>query len=122
MVLVDTSVWIDHLRKADAELSRLLNAGRVLVHPCVIGELACGNLRGRTGFLALLSRLPHSRVANDHEALELIELRRLAGRGIGWVDVHLLASSLLTACDLWTRDRALRQAAVDLGMAAQFGG
>ncbi len=107
MILVDTSVWIDHLRKGDQGLARLLNEGVVLCHPFVIGELACGNLKNRTEILSLLAALPISSVASHQEATHLVTDRKLAGKGIGWIDVHLLASALLSNCTLWTKDNAL---------------
>ena len=108
MILVDTSVWIDHLRKGDAELARTLEAGDVLSHPFVIGELACGNLANRRSILALLGTLPAAQIATDDEVMGFIERRRLMGRGIGYIDVHLLASVALTrGSRLWTRDKRL---------------
>lgn len=108
MVLVDTSVWIDHLRHGNAELSKTLNEGQALTHPFVIGELACGNLRGRADILRLLGELPRAPVATDAEVLEFIERRRLMGRGIGFVDAHLLASVTLTdSASLLTTDKRL---------------
>ncbi len=118
MTLVDSSVWVDHLRKGVPELVLALEAGEVLGHPHVVGELACGNLRHRSGVLKLLQQLPQVTVATDEEALACLEARRLHGRGLGWVDVHLLASALLTPCRLWTRDAALAAAAGHHGVAA----
>ncbi len=106
-VLVDTSVWIDHLRVGDDNLSRLLDEGGVLCHPFVVGELACGNLRNRSEILDLLGNLPSAAVAQHDEVLRMIEQRRLSGKGIGWIDMHLIASSLLGGCTIWTRDRKL---------------
>ncbi len=116
MTLVDTSVWVDHLRRHDPALADLLEDGAVMVHPCVIGELACGGLRRRVETLALLKALPVAATADDRETLELIERRGLHGRGLGWIDAQLLAAALLTGCRLWTRDRALSRAAADLGL------
>jgi predicted nucleic acid-binding protein len=108
MILVDTSVWIDHLRAGDTTLVSLLEAGNVLVHPFVIGELACGNLRRRGEVLALLSELPQAHEASDAEVLFFIERHRMMGSGIGYIDAHLIASvSLTEAARLWTRDRRL---------------
>ncbi|RKX30288.1 MAG: VapC toxin family PIN domain ribonuclease [Verrucomicrobia bacterium] len=118
MILADTSVWIDHLRKGDKELSALLNEGVVQCHPFVIGELACGNLTNRAEILSLLAALPSSSVASQDEALQLVEDRGLAGKGLGWVDVNLLASALLSKCTLWTRDKALAAAAGKLKITA----
>jgi hypothetical protein len=116
-VLVDTSIWIHHLSKGSADLRRLLDAGEVFSHPLVIGELACGNLRNRAEILALLRTLPSARVAGDDEVLAFIEARKLAGKGLGLVDVHLLASAALSRVPLWTADKRLRDAAGSLGLA-----
>jgi predicted nucleic acid-binding protein len=115
MILVDTSVWMDHFRRAEPRLVAALEREDVLVHPFVVGELACGNLRNRRGILALMRRLPDAPRATDEEALTLIERQSLSGRGIGFVDVHLLASVVLHGtARLWTRDRQLAQVAADL--------
>ena len=95
MILVDTSVWVDHLRRGDATLARLLEDGEVLMHSFVVGELACGNLHNRPEILQLLGDLPHVEEATSDEALYCVEENALMGRGVGWVDVHLLASALL---------------------------
>jgi predicted nucleic acid-binding protein len=109
MILVDSSVWIDHLRAGDAELSMLLDAGRVLMHPFVLGELACGNLRNRREILGLLGSLPRIMQATDDEVPYFIEHHALMGRGIGYVDAHLLAAAMLDgSARLWTRDKRLR--------------
>ena len=108
---MDTSVWVDHLRRGDKALVSLLNEGEVLCHPFVIGELACGNLQKRAEVLSLLSALPSAVLATHDEVLLLLSRKRLSGRGLGWVDVHLLASSLLSGTVLWTRDKALKAAA-----------
>ena len=119
MILVDTSVWIDHLRKGNALLNSLLLNTTVLIHPFVIGELACGNLHNRSRILHLLGDLPGSRVADDREVLFFIEQNDLMGRGIGYIDVHLLASvSLSGPARLWTVDRKLNEAAMRLGLEA----
>lgn len=118
MILADTSVWVDHLRTGDAELAALLNGSQVLMHPCVLGELACGNLRNRTEVLALLKDLPRAAVATDEEALFFIERHALMGRGIGYVDAHLLAAVTLGGgARLWTRDKRLRTVADALALA-----
>ena len=118
MILVDTSVWIDHLRKGDKELVRLLLDTQVLIHPFVVGELACGNLENREEILGLLSDLPAVDVASHTEILYFIDQRQLMGRGIGYVDAHLLASiSLTPSARLWTRDKRLAQVAADLNLA-----
>lgn len=119
MILVDSSVWIDHLRANEPVLSDLLERGLVLGHPFVVGELACGNLRNRAEILPLLGDLPQASVATDAEVLGLIERYRLMGRGIGWVDAHLLASVLLTPdAGLWTRDGRLAAVATELDLAS----
>ena len=107
MVLVDTSVWVNHLRKSNAQLSDLLESDEVLVHPFVIGELACGSLSNREEFLQLLSALPFSEQATHEEVLGLLEDRKLFGKGIGWVDAHLIASALLSDAQLWSLDKKL---------------
>lgn len=118
MILVDTSVWIDHLRQGDPDLVRVLEADQVLVHPFVVGELACGNLKSRAEFLKLLRALPRAPVATEEEALGFIDGRALMGRGIGYLDVHLLASvALAGTATLWTRDKRLAAVARKLGLA-----
>ncbi len=118
MILVDTSVWVDHLRKGDGKLADLLDAGEVACHPFVIGELACGGIRNRVKFLTLLSALPSLEKGEDEEVLFLIERRRLHGRGLGLIDVHLLASCMLAGVPLWTRDAKLAAAARSLALTA----
>ena len=117
MVLVDTSVWIAHLRERQAALAEILGDGQVLMHPFVTGELACGNLNKRADVLADLTALPAAIIASDAEVMRLVEGRRLWGRGLGWIDVHLLASALLTHCRLWTLDKRLGAAASEVGVA-----
>ncbi len=118
MILVDTSVWVDHLRTGDVELAALLNGSRVLMHPFVLGELACGNLRNRDGLLELFRNLPRVAVATDDEVLFFIERQELMGRGIGYVDTHLLAAvALAGSARLWTRDKRLRAVADSLALA-----
>jgi predicted nucleic acid-binding protein len=112
-------VWIEHLRRGEPRLRAALEAERILMHPYVIGELACGNLRHRATLLDLLARLPVAPVATDDEAHALLERRALMGRGIGWIDVHLLASTALaTPARLWTHDRRLAAVAGELSLAA----
>jgi hypothetical protein len=118
MILVDSSVWVDHLRAGDKALENLLDAGMVLSHPFVIGELALGNLQKRADVLNALSGLPKAAVATDAEALAFIDHHALAGRGIGYIDVHLLAAVQLTgSASLWTRDKRLHTIATALGLA-----
>jgi predicted nucleic acid-binding protein len=122
VILVDTSVWIDHLRGSDAALMAALERGEVLMHPFVLGELACGNLRNRREVLNLLGRLPAAPTATDAEALAFIERRALMGRGIGYIDVHLLASvAIAGTARLWTRDGRLAAVAGELGVAVPEG-
>ncbi len=117
VVLVDTSVWIDHFRRGAPSLVDLLHAGAVACHPAVIGELACGTLRDRATTLDLVQRLPRAPGATDEEAMHFLERRRLAGRGLGWTDVHLLAAAALGDCRLWSSDQRLRDAARRLRLA-----
>ena len=116
MILVDTSVWVDHLRSGLPLLANLLQEGEVLIHPWVIGEIACGNLRNRNQVLDLLQGLPTAVVASVSEVLLLIERSNLMGRGIGYVDAHLLAAAKLSRCGLWTQDRRLAALAQDQGL------
>jgi predicted nucleic acid-binding protein len=119
MVLADTSVWVEHFRRGEPKLAGHLVAGLVLMHPFVLGELACGNLKRRDEILADLQELPLAKLASTAEALRLIEDRRLWGRGLGWVDVHLLASALLSDCAFWTLDKRLAHAAAELELKAR---
>ncbi len=114
MVLVDTSVWVAHLREGSIELATLLNDGRVLCHPLIVGELACGNLKDRAVILSFLQHLPMSMEAEDEEVLSFIENKRLMGKGMGYVDVHLIASAVLTGVPIWTLDKKLAQTADSL--------
>lgn len=119
MILVDTSVWVNHFRSSDARLSDLLSANQVVVHPFVTGELALGYLRNRSEVLQRLQGLPQAAVATDPEVLYFIEINRIAGAGIGYVDAHLLAAVRLAAdAALWTADRRLASVAEGLGLAA----
>jgi predicted nucleic acid-binding protein len=111
MILVDTSVWIDHLRAGSDRLRSLLFDEQVLCHPFIVGELACGTLRNRREILGMLRALPEAHLVEHEEVLSVLEARRLYGRGLGWVDAHLLASTLLTGCTLWTFDKPLGRAA-----------
>lgn len=111
MILVDTSVWISHLRYGAPHLKELLNNGEVSCHPFIIGELACGNLKNRSEILTLLHALPMAIMAEHTEVLEFIESHRLMGLGLGLIDIHLLASSLLSEISLWSLDKRLKKAA-----------
>ena len=117
MMLVDTSVWIDHLRHGDAALTAALEAGQVWMHSFVLGELACGNLRSRVEVPGLLQALPPMPVSTDKEVLFFIDQHELMGRGIGYIDVHLLASARMGGTQLWTRDKRLHTVAAELGLA-----
>jgi len=118
VILVDSSVWIDHLRAGNAELASALEAGLVLTHPFVVGELACGNLVNRDDILSWLQNLSSAPIATHVEVLAFIEGRSLMGRGIGYVDAHLLASAALAdGGRLWTRDRRLQLLAEELALA-----
>ena len=119
MILVDTSVWVHHLRAGDPKLVALLQDGRVLAHPWVTGELALGHLSRRGEILGLLHNLPQAMVATDVEVLTLIDNQHLFGLGIGYVDAHLLAATMLTTDSrLWTRDKRLATVAVQHGLAS----
>jgi len=119
MILVDTSVWVDHLRHGNTRLAALLEATEVATHPFVIGELACGHLVNRAEILSLLQNLPRLPQAKDAEVLYFIEQQHLMGRGIGYVDAHLLATTTLAGkSQLFTLDRRLAQLASDMGMVA----
>jgi predicted nucleic acid-binding protein len=118
LILADTSVWVDHLRRGDKRLVDLLESASVLMHPFIVGEIACGSLANRETVLELLRDLPSAAVAEFGEVLSFVERHRLWGKGIGYVDVHLLAAVALThGAMLWTRDKQLRAAAQALGCA-----
>jgi len=114
VILVDTSVWVEHFRHGSPRLAALLNADQVLCHPFVLGELACEYLQKRVEILGLLGALPGARLAEHREAIHLVESARLYGLGLGWIDVHLLVSALLTQCGFWTLDKTLHQIAQSL--------
>ena len=116
MVLVDTSVWINHLRDGDRHLEKLLLNGEAVCHTYVIGELACGNLKNRREILSLLQALPLMPIVDFSEYLFFIEQHQLNGKGIGFVDIHLLASSKLGQVPLWTVDKKLEAASADLDL------
>ncbi len=117
MVLVDTSVWIEHLRFGHAGLEPLLIAGEVICHPFVIGELACGTLKNRKTILSLLKALPSAVEADHAEVMDFLEKNLLMGRGLGLIDMHLIASAFLSGIPLWSLDKKLRQASSKLGIA-----
>ena len=114
MILVDTSIWVNHLRAGSPRLVSFLQESLVLTHSFVIGELACGMLKNRSEIFALLQALPKAEIADDHEVLHLLKSQKLYGRGLGWIDSHLLASAQLTGGGLWTADGALLKAAIKL--------
>jgi predicted nucleic acid-binding protein len=116
VILVDSSVWIDHFRRAIPALGPLLTEGQIACHPFVIGELACGQLARRRETLMLIRLLPRVEPAEHDEVFDMIESNRLMGRGLGWTDVHLLAAALISGSPLWTRDRRLHRAAELLGV------
>ena len=118
MILVDTSVWVDHFRAADLRLTDLLLDGQVMGHAFVAGELACGTLRRRAEVLTLLAALPQLPTITADDAIRFVDVHRLMGKGLGWVDVHLLAAAFASRERLWTRDRRLAEAAHRLGVAA----
>ena len=114
MVLVDTSIWIDHFRKASGRLTSLLGIEEVSIHPFVLGELACGNLQNRREIIALLHALPHASKLEDDEVLLFIDRHHLMGRGIGLIDAHILASCFIDSGLLWTRDKRLKTVAQEM--------
>jgi predicted nucleic acid-binding protein len=116
MVLVDTSVWVRHLREGDPDLERLLHDGEVMCHPFIIGELACGHLKRRSEVLSLLRLLPMANQAEHEEVLQFIERNDLMGKGLGYIDVHLSASAALTGVPMWTYDKKLGEANIGLGI------
>jgi predicted nucleic acid-binding protein len=116
-ILVDTSVWVDFLRQGERELTHLLDQDHVEMHPFVIGELACGALPDRAVLLEELRRLPRTVIVQDDEAIAFLELHRFHGQGLGWIDVHLLASAMVSGARLWSRDKALAGAAEKLKIA-----
>ena len=122
MILADTSIWIDHLRGGDAVMTEQLERGSIAMHPFVLGEIALGSLKSRAELLQLLEALPGTLIAADAEVMHMLDERALFGRGLGWVDVHLLAATLLTpGLRLWTRDRRLHAVADEIGLASSPG-
>ena len=116
MVLVDTSVWINHLRNNEHQLEKLLFNGSVACHPYIIGELACGNIKNRREIISLLQALPQTSLVEFEEYLFFIDQNQLYGKGIGFVDIHLLASAKLTQIPLWTVDKRLRSASAEFNL------
>jgi len=116
MVLVDTSVWVSHLRDSNVRLERLLNDGNVVCHPFIVGELACGNLRNRHEILSLLRSLPMATLAAHEEVMQFIEDNQLMGKGLGYIDAHLIASAMLTHISIWTLDKTLAEISLKLGI------
>ncbi len=116
MVLVDTSVWVSHLHKGDVGLEKLLNNGEVVCHPFIIGELACGNLKNRREILIHLQSLPKTISAEDDEVIEFIENHQLMGKGLGYIDIHLIAAAVLTGVPLWTFDKTLDKISKKIGI------
>lgn len=114
MVLVDTSVWVNHLREGNERLVMLLMKGEVMCHPFIIGELACGNIRNRQEILSLLQLLPAATQATHEEIMDFIEFNRLMGKGLGYVDIHLSASARLTGVPVWTLDNKLNETTEEL--------
>jgi len=117
MVLVDTSVWVAHLRRGNIGLEALLDEGHVVCHPFIVGELACGNLKNRSEILSLLQAIPSATPAEHEEVMQLIENYSLMRKGLGYIDMHLLASAILSRVPLWTLDKKLKQASLKLGLA-----
>jgi predicted nucleic acid-binding protein len=117
MILVDTSVWVDHFRQGDDRLDDLLRQSMVCVHPFVVGEMACGHLRNRQIILELLQSLPSALQLKPEQVLDFIERSKLMGKGIGYVDAHLCASASCTETKLWTRDKRLLIVLNELGLA-----
>jgi predicted nucleic acid-binding protein len=119
-MLVDTSVWVDHFRRRNTALSARLDANQVWTHEFVVGELACGNLSRRREILSSLAALPHAPLADHDQVLRLVSDRHLMGKGLGWIDMHLLAAAMSADVLFWTLDKRLAAAAVDLGLAPAY--
>jgi predicted nucleic acid-binding protein len=120
MIIADTSIWIDHLRTHNQVFGRLLVDAQILIHPFVVGELAVGNLKDRNKLLRELADQPKAKKALDTDVLVLIDNNKLFGRGIGYVDAHLLASARICEAKIWTTDKRLHTAAVELGLASAY--
>ena len=121
MILIDSSIWIDHLRKEEPAVSALLRVGQIYLHPFVLGEVALGNFKNRKKVLSDISRLPQVKVANDFEVLTTIERFKIYGSGLGYVDCHLLASALMSGKIIWSRDKRMVQVARQLGVSGEIG-
>lgn len=116
MLLVDTSVWVEHLRSGAVGLEKLLDNSQVVCHPFIIGELACGNLKNRAQILSLLETLPSAQLAEHEEVMRFIETNKLMGKGLGYIDIHLLVSAVFTGIPLWTLDKRLNKSSAVLGI------
>ena len=116
MILVDTSVWIDHFHHSDEDLKELLLSNQVCIHPFILGELSCGNISNRKEVLSLLRTLRNIDLVLDEEVILLIEERKLYGKGLGFIDIHLLASAMIYHVPIWTRDKSLKRVARELGV------
>ena len=116
MILVDTSVWIDHFHHSDEDLRELLLSNQVCIHPYILGELSCGNISNRKEVLSLLRTLRRIDLVLDEEVFTLMEQRNLYGKGLGFIDIHLLASAMIHHLPIWTRDKSLRLVAGQLGI------
>ena len=116
MILVDTSVWIDHFHHSDQNLKELLLGNQVCIHPFILGELSCGNISNRKEILSLLRTLRSIDLALDEEVFLFIEERKLYGKGLGFIDIHILASAIINHVPIWTRDKSLKRVAGELGV------
>ena len=117
MILVDTSIWVSHLRRHNQRLDDLLGFELIFCHPFIIGEISCGNLKDRSLVLSLLAQLPQPPVVTHQEVFGFIEQHRLMGLGLGFIDIHLLASCQIACLSLWTEDKPLHKVAQHLGLA-----
>ena len=115
-ILVDTSVWINHLREGDKNLTQLLEQGLVACHPFIVGEIACGSIKNRNEIINLLNDLPSTEIIDHSDIMGFIENRKIMNKGIGYIDVHLLGSALVSDTPLWTFDKALRKIAIQFSI------
>jgi len=120
MILVDTSVWVDHFRKGIPQFEKLLNDGDVACHPMIIGELACGHIKNRNEILTLLQSLSLVQQVDHDEILQFIENKKLMGKGLGYIDIHLLVSAILADALFWTLDKRLREISKELKIGVSF--